>query len=137
MQVRDCMTHNVFTLAVDKKVFIAQQIMQWAHIRHIPIVDRAQRVVGLVTHHDLLRVSISTLTSRVAHAERDQHVAGIPVDQVMSTQVKTISPDAPVQAAAHVMREHKISCLPVVMDGQLVGIITAYDILKFVEDSAG
>jgi CBS domain-containing protein len=55
----------------------------------------------------------------------------------MSTNVKTISPGATVQTAAKVMRENKIGCLPVVAEERLIGIITAYDVLKFVEGFEG
>ncbi len=134
MLVRECMTKKVFTLSVDKKLLVAQQIMDWAHLRHIPVVDRGKRVVGIVTYHDLLRVSISTIASQVSRVERDQHLSGIPVDKVMSTNVQTISPDATVQAAAKVMREKKIGCLPVVVQGKLVGIVTASDLLRVIEE---
>ncbi len=56
MLVRDFMTKKVFTLQIDKKVFAAQQIMNWAHVRHIPVVDRERRLVGIVTHRDLLEL---------------------------------------------------------------------------------
>lgn len=63
MLVRDCMTKKVFSLPNDKKVFAAQQIMNWAHVRHIPVVDRDGRLVGIVTHRDLLGASISKIPS--------------------------------------------------------------------------
>ena len=137
MLVRDCMTQKVSTLGADKKLFIASQIMDWAHIRHVPVVDPTGRVVGMVSHRDLLRASISSVESRVANVERNQHLTGISVQEVMRTNVKTISPDASVQEAARLMREHKIGCLPVVAEQRLVGIITEHDLLRVVEQLKG
>ncbi len=51
----------------------------------------------------------------------------------MNANVQIISPEATVQAAAKVMREKKIGCLPVVTGGKLVGILTEYDLLKIIE----
>jgi CBS domain-containing membrane protein len=84
-------------------------------------------------HRDLLAASISKIQSRIAKAEQNQHVWNISIDTIMNTNVQIISPEATVQAAAKVMREKKIGCLPVVSQGKLVGIITENDLLKIVE----
>ncbi|ETW99858.1 MAG: hypothetical protein ETSY1_13345 [Candidatus Entotheonella factor] len=133
MRVRDYMTTEVFTIRVDKKLFVVQEIMQWAHIRHLPVTDRANRVVGIVSHRDLLHASISQVSSRLAELERQQHLWEIPIASVMKTAVQTVEPDAPVQEAARLMREQQIGGLPVVEDGKLVGIITETDLLQLVE----
>jgi predicted transcriptional regulator len=70
---------------------------------------------------------------RVANQERNQHLWGISVQEVMRTDVETIAPDAPIQEAARRMREQKLGCLPVVADQQLVGIMTEYDLLQIIE----
>lgn len=132
MLVRDYMTKDVFTLRVDKKLVIADELMKWAHVRHVPVVDQDGRLVGIVSHRDLLRASISSIETRVAAAEKRQHLSSVTVREVMQAQVQTISPDAPVQEAAKLMRERKIGCLPVVADGRLIGIITESDLLRIV-----
>ena len=127
------MTEKVFTLLVDKKIFVAMDIMNWAHVRHVPVVDRAGLLHGIVSHRDVLEASISSISTSVANLERDQHLWSIPVESVMRTNVMTISPDASIQEAARLMREHKFGCLPVTEKGKLVGIITEYDLLEIVE----
>lgn len=134
MKVSDLMTTKVFSLRLDKQVFIAQQIMDWAHIRHIPVVDQRGRVVGLVSHRDILRASVSTVSSKVAKLEQRQHLSSIAVRDIMQTRVRTISPDAPVQDAARLMLKEKIGCLPVVnAEQELLGVITEHDMLRLVE----
>ena len=133
MRVRDIMTTKVFTIGADKKAFVANEIMEWAHIRHIPVVDASNRVVGIISHRDVLRASLSALSTQFAEAERRQHLSGAPALAIMHHPARTIDPDASVQQAAGVMRQFKFGCLPVVKDDRLVGIVTEYDILQLVE----
>ncbi len=132
MRVRDCMTEKVFTIRHDKKMIAVQEIMNWARIRHIPVVDREDRLVGMLSHRDLLHAAISSVAA-AGQIERKQHLATIRIDDVMKTPVQTIGPDAPVQEAAQLMRQGKIGCLPVTVDGKLTGIISEYDLLGLVE----
>ena len=81
-----------------------------------------------------MRASISSVETRIANQERQQHEWTIPVSAVMRTRVQTMTPDAPVQEAAQRMRSAKIGCLPVVSEGRLVGIITEHDLLRLVEE---
>jgi len=133
MRVRDIMTTKVFTIGADKKAFVAKEIMEWAHVRHIPVVDSSNRVVGIISHRDILRASLSALNTQFAEAERRQHLSGAPALAIMHHPARTIEPDASVQEAAGMMRQFKFGCLPVVKDGRLVGIVTEYDILALVE----
>lgn len=134
MKVSDLMTTAVFTLRLDKQVFIAQQIMDWAHIRHVPVVDHRWRVVGLVSHRDILRASVSTVSSKVAKLEQRQHLSGISVREIMQSDVRTSSPDASVQEAAGLMLKEKIGCLPIVdVEKQLLGVITEHDMLRLIK----
>ncbi|HEY6854476.1 MAG TPA: CBS domain-containing protein [Gemmatimonadales bacterium] len=131
MRVRDCMTARVVTLEIDKKLIVVQETMGFAHIRHIPVVDKGRRVVGVISHRDLLHAAISSVAAALP-IERRQHLWAIPIADVMRTDVQTIGPDASIQEAAVKMRAGKIGCLPVVEGGKLVGIISEYDLLGFV-----
>lgn len=134
MLVRDIMTTKVFTIGADKKAVVASEIMEWAHVRHVPVVDGSRRVVGIISHRDILRASLSALDTQFAKAERRQHLSGAPALAIMHQPAHTIGPDASVQEAAATMRRHKFGCLPVVENDRLVGIVTEYDILRLVEE---
>jgi len=133
MHVRDVMTENVHTVCVDTKTIVASEIMDWAKVRHVPVIDGERRVVGIITHRDLLRVSISALSTSVAKIEKRQHLSMVPISEVLRSDVRTISPDASVRLAARIMREEKFGCLPVVEKGKLVGVVTEADLLQLVE----
>jgi CBS domain-containing membrane protein len=132
MPVRDHMTSQVFMIHHDKRLIAVQEIMKWAHIRHVPVVDREKRLVGIISHRDLLHAAISSMDP-VSEPQRKLHLGTVALDQVMKAPVQTISPDAPVQEAAKRMREGKIGCLPVIAGGHVVGIISEYDVLGIVE----
>ncbi len=134
MRVKDYMTSKVFTIRHDKKLIAVQEIMTWARIRHVPVVDQENRVVGMISHRDLLHATISSVAA-VSTVERTLHLGTIRIDDVMKAPVQTIDLDAPVQQAAKLMRASKIGCLPVIADGKLSGIISEYDLLGIVEQS--
>lgn len=126
--VRDLMTRSVFTLHATHSVPLAEAMMGLKHIRHVPIVDDAGRLEGLVTHRDLLAACVSTLAP-LSDDERSSLQLSVPVSRLMQRDVWTITSSAPALSAARLMRDHKIGCLPVVDDGALVGILTATDLL--------
>jgi CBS domain-containing membrane protein len=133
MLVRDLMTPKVFSVRVDKKLLVAHEIMDWARVRHVPVVDAKNHLVGLISHRDLLRASIASVSTKVAAVERRQHLWTITIADVMTTDVQTIAPDAPVKEAARLMRLKRVGCLPVIAEERLAGIITEYDLLKLIE----
>ncbi|MDT7603915.1 MAG: hypothetical protein QOF61_1912 [Acidobacteriota bacterium] len=114
------MSTDLFTMRPDDLVDFAASVMDWRHVRHVPIEDEAGRLVGLVSHRDLLR-----LLARGVH-DTGEHVC---VRQIMKTDPVTVTPQTPTLEAVASMREHKVGCLPVVEDGVLVGIVTAQDFL--------
>lgn len=129
------MTRRVFTVRIDSKVIIADRIMDWARIRHVPVVDAGNRLAGLITHRDLLRASTSRSARTPAQLEDEAELWQIDIRSIMATDVETIAPTADVREAAKRMREGKIGCLPVVEGDQLVGIITESDLLRLIEEA--
>jgi CBS domain-containing protein/gamma-glutamylcysteine synthetase len=114
------MSTDLFTMRPDDLVDFAASVMDWRHIRHVPVEDEEGHLVGLVSHRDLLR-----LLARGAH-ERSESVT---VRSIMKTAPVTVSPQTPTLEAVALMRTQKVGCLPVVEDGALVGIVTAQDFL--------
>ncbi len=132
--VRDCMVRHVFTLSSDDKVLVASEIMNWAHARHVPVIDRNGALVGMISHRDVLKASVSSLDEATTDVDRKIHLSQIELAKIMRTPVTTIAPDAVIQDAARLMRGHKIGCLPVVEKGKLVGIISEHDLLHLVAE---
>lgn len=113
------MSTDLFTVRPDDLIDLAASLMDWRHIRHVPVENEEGRLVGLVTHRDLLRL--------LSHGKHDKDVT---VRDVMVSNPVTVSPATPTLDAIQIMRERKIGCLPVVENDQLVGIVTSYDFLE-------
>jgi len=113
------MSTDLFTVGPDDLIDLAASVMDWRHIRHVPVEDKEGRLVGLVTHRALLR----TMNNRGS-------IAGpTTVREVMIPDPITISPLTPSLEAIEIMRSNRVGCLPVVEGNQLAGIVTSYDFL--------
>jgi CBS domain-containing membrane protein len=129
LKVKDLMTKKVFSLQEHDNVQTARSIMNLGRIRHIPIVDPEERFVGLLTHRDLLAVTISKLAD-IEDEVQNEIDAAIPIHEIMRRDVTTISQAMDLREAAELLLQHKYGCLPVVDDEKLVGILTEADFLK-------
>jgi CBS domain-containing protein/gamma-glutamyl:cysteine ligase YbdK (ATP-grasp superfamily) len=115
------MATDLFTLRPDDLVDLAASVMDWRHIRHVPVEDQSGRLVGLITHRSLLRLLSEGSDSRVNKR--------LTVREIMKTDPIVVSSTTPTLEALEIMRANKVGCLPVVDNNQLVGIVTSYDFL--------
>jgi len=136
MRIAEVMTSKPFTIRRDKRLKVVQTIMEWGRFRHLPVVDQYDRLVGIVSQTDVLAASASTFDPETPRAQRELLLAEIPIEKVMQHNVIAADAAEPVAAAAKRMREHRVSCLPVVDKGKLVGIVTAFDLLAVLADTA-
>ncbi len=118
-EVGQFMTTDLFTVRPGDLVDLAASVMEWEHIRHVPVEDEDGKLVGLLTHRDLLRL--------VARGGQKKEVL---VDEMMVRDPITVSRKTPTLEALRKMREKNVGCLPVVEDDRLVGIITASDLIR-------
>jgi CBS domain-containing protein len=128
-RVRDLMTHEVTTLKRNDKLSIADDVMQLGRIRHLPVLDEDEQLVGIVSQRDLFRGALARALGYGAHAQQ-KLLGQLLVKEVMTNDPLTIAPDAPLTDAARIMLERKIGALVVVESGRLVGILTESDFLK-------
>lgn len=134
--VRDIMSTQLAVLQEEDNLVSILKGMENRHIRHVPVVD-GDKLVGLITHRDILRLSAAELDKsklvqgRIEQKLEDNFVAG-----VMTRDVATISPDTPIREAAAKLVQNRFGCFPVVeSDGTLVGIVTEYDFMKYLAQS--
>jgi CBS domain-containing protein len=114
------MTQDLFTVRPDDIVDFAATLMDWRHVRHVPVEDDDGRLVGLVSHRALLRL---VAQGRIG---RDHKVT---VEEIMKRDPVTVQPETPTVDAIRIMRELKLSCLPVTHKQRLVGIVTEHDLI--------
>ncbi len=132
-QVKNIMTKDVFTLNQIESLSAAKDLMDLARIRHIPIVDDQGKFVGLLTHRDILAATISELAG-IDRETQDEIESGIPIREIMQTDVVTVGAELSLKEAARLLLEEKYGCLPVVCEEKLCGIITEADFLRLTID---
>lgn len=125
--VRQFMASPVTSLPSSARLLDAGLLLRAGRIRHIPIIDDGH-LVGILSDRDIQRCTPSMLT-RVSAEEYNAIFEDTPVSKVMTRDPQHISPDAPLHAAAALLHSEKLGCLPVVENGQVVGIITKDDML--------
>jgi acetoin utilization protein AcuB len=109
--------------------------MQRERIRRMPVMENG-RLIGIVSDKDLLNASPSDATS-LSMWEVSYLVNRIKVKDVMTKQVLTIAEDMPIEEAARIMVDNKVGGLPVVKNGDVVGLITETDLFKVLLELMG
>jgi CBS domain-containing protein len=116
------MSTDLFTVRADDLVDLAASVMDWRHVRHVPVEDEEGRLIGIVTHRALLH-----LLSRGRQSDDEKTMT---VREIMKQDPLSVTSSTPTLEALDLMQTNRIGCLPVVDDGQLVGILTSYDFLS-------
>jgi len=124
MIVEEIMRTEIVTLKKDDTIESALKILIKNHIRHIPIVDDENNVIGIISDRDIRDASPSILNKNNGYDALLN-----PVEKIMTKNVITIHPLDFVEEISAIFYEREIACLPVTKEGKLVGIITEKDML--------
>lgn len=135
MLVKERMSHPVITLKPSMPIMDALNLMQREHIRRAPVVDQGQ-MVGIVSEKDLLNAGPSDATT-LSVWEINYLISKIKIANVMTRQIYTVTDDTPIEEAARLMADYKVGGLPVMRDGDVVGIITETDLFKVLLEMMG
>jgi len=139
MKVEDIMTRDVIAVSPKTPIHEAAELMIDHGVSGLPVVDDAGNVVGIVSEGDLIlrekprerapwwRLFFSDFERL---AREYQKVHGMTVGEVMTRSLITVSPDLPIESVALILDEHGIRRVPVVADGQLLGIVSRGDLIK-------
>jgi len=122
----DIMTPNVITVHESDNVATVCDIMTQAKTRHVVVVTPSGKIQGIVSDRDCNLA----IQSPFEDGDPIKFAQGILVKQIMAPMPHCITPHASVAEAAQLMLEYKISALPIMRDGTLIGIVTTTDLLK-------
>ncbi len=109
----------------------ARQLLYDRQIRRLPVVNVMGQLVGIVSRGDIHRVS-DTPDTDVRDYDLRYRVSNLPLAEIMTREVITVTPDTPMIEVAQLLLEHKIGGTPVVADGQIVGMITESDLFRMI-----
>jgi CBS domain-containing membrane protein len=133
LQVKNIMTQDVFVLHANDDLDLVQTLIKTRHTRYIPVVDNKGFFAGLITHRDLLSLTVSRLATmnNNGHEGLNGHV---PIRKIMQNGILTADPDMNLFTALSVFLKNPVGCLPVISKRKLVGILTEADFLKLTFD---
>lgn len=117
-RVAQVMTTDLFTVSQEDTVTLAEAMMRWEKIRHVPVEDEDGKLVGMLSMRELVK----------ALRKKDDQT-GLRVGEVMDESVKTVTPETRTVDAIQLMRDDDLSALPVIKDGKLVGLLCDSDFL--------
>jgi CBS domain-containing protein len=122
------MSTDVTVIDRNDDVLSIENIMNTKHVRHLPVVEGGD-IVGMVSQRDIFKAAMS---SAMGYGEKAQQgfLHSVRVKAIMVYPVVTVSPDTTVDAAIELMLQKGIGCLPVVENGQVVGMLTKTDLLR-------
>jgi CBS domain-containing protein len=135
--VAESMRRRPITIDPDAPLGTALAVMIERGVRHLPVVNDAGRLVGMLTDRDVRSAAIAPeLAERLPGRWRrrmdrlQQRWEALRVRDVMTWDCVTTAPDASLAQAAALMLDGRFGCLPVVERGKLVGILTEHDVLR-------
>jgi len=136
--MRERIQRNPVTIHPDASFFEARSLIHDKGVRHLPVVDKENRLVGIVTERDIRGAGPSDV-AMLSVKELTDLLGTLKVSEFMvpGEKVITITPDTLIEEAIQLMHDNKIGCLPVVDQGKLYGIFTETDALAHLVDIFG
>jgi acetoin utilization protein AcuB len=136
--IRERIQKNPVTISPDASFFEAQNLIHEKGIRHLPVVGKNNKLVGIVTDRDIREAAPSDATL-LSVQELNYLLGKLKVSAFMTQKDKliTITPDALIEEAVQLMHDHKIGSLPVMEGDKLYGIFTETDVLDHFVDIFG
>jgi acetoin utilization protein AcuB len=131
MFVSRSMTRRVVTVGPEATIFEIQELMSEKRIRHIPVVEKDDKLVGIVSDRDLRSALPFRYVQEGIRPEEKAKLQGLRAKDIMTRKVFTISPGYTIQDALLMIQNSKVGALPVVDDdGRLKGILSVRDLLR-------
>jgi len=136
--MREKIQRNPVTISPDASFFEARNLIHEKGVRHLPVVDKTGRLVGIVTDRDIREAAPSDATL-LSVQELNYLLGKLKVSAFMTPKEKlvAITPDTLIEEAVQLMHDHKIGCLPVMEGDKLYGIFTETDALAHLVDVFG
>jgi acetoin utilization protein AcuB len=129
LAVIDIMTSNPQTVTPDTVLLEILATMSSNDLRHVPVVDKG-KLVGIISDRDL-RLSMNSILSDGNMSNHFKWLEQFVAKQCMTENPIVVAPDTSIYKAAALLFDHKISALPVVDEGRLIGIVTVTDLLGY------
>ena len=129
MNVSDIMTPNPVVVRLQTTLHEALEMMEQIRCHHLPVLNTEGHLIGIISDRDC-RTALNSPYILRENWQDDELATRLQVRAMMTPAPIVVAPEAPAEQAARLMLDNRISCLPVMRDETLIGIITTSDILK-------
>lgn len=130
------MTRNPVTATPDMNIQEAKELMKKEKVHRLPVLDSEKKLVGVISEKDILEAAPSPVSTLSAY-EMNYLMNKLTVKKLMSRHPVTLDKNATIEEAARLMIDQDLSCLPVLEDGKLVGIVSKSDLFKILMELFG
>lgn len=130
------MTRNPVTATPDMNIQDAKELMVREKVHRLPVLDSEKKLVGVISEKDILEAAPSPVSTLSAY-EMNYLMSKLTVKKLMSRHPVTLDKNATIEEAARLMIDQDLSCLPVLEDGKLVGIVSKSDLFKILMELFG
>ncbi|MFN2203155.1 MAG: CBS domain-containing protein [Caldilineaceae bacterium] len=149
MQISEIMSSPAITVATETRIGEVARLMRENDISGMPVVDERNRLLGVITEHDLIQRHapvhqpryITVLSAYIPISPREvreyqeqlRQTLAINASQLMTIDAHTVSPDADVEDALELMLDPEVTLLPVVRGREVIGVVTRTDLVRLIE----
>ncbi|NND64043.1 MAG: CBS domain-containing protein [Flavobacteriaceae bacterium] len=131
--VSSIMTKDVITLNHTDSLDKAESLFKSEKIRHIPVVS-GKAIIGMLSYTDLLRISFAdAVTTEDDYVDTSVYNL-FTIEQVMAKNLMSVTPSTTIKETAEILAEREFHAIPVVENGELKGIVTTTDLIKYLLD---
>lgn len=129
--IREIMTTNLVTVTLDTKAEQIKDLFDKNGFHHLPVVDRGENLAGIISKEDFFKISyiLSLKTSGPTWSEKKYQT--LRANDFMTSYPLSLDPDDTIGLAADIFLANKLHSLPIVEDGQLIGLVTSHDLLQY------
>ncbi len=131
--VSSIMTKDVITLNHKDNLETAERLFKTQKIRHIPVVS-GNKVIGMLSYTDILRISFADAVTMDSDYVDTSVYNLFTIEQVMAKNLVSVSSNATIKETAELLAEKEFHAIPVIDDGELMGIVTTTDLIKYLLD---
>jgi CBS domain-containing protein len=130
--VKEFMSKDLVTIKEEDSIDRAKRLFESNKVRHILVVNNSGKLIGIISNHDILRVSFGDTYGDDQRDMDDAIVNMLTVKDVMRKDPVVITSDTTVEDAIYILLNRRFHSLPVVDNGKLLGIVTTTDFMKLI-----
>jgi CBS domain-containing protein len=129
--IREIMTTSLVTIKPDTPINVIQDIFRENDFHHLPVLEQGAKLVGIISKEDIFKLSYVLSMQTTGRSYSVKEYQTLPARDIMTRFPLSLDPEDSIGLAADIFMANKFHALPIVEDGQLLGMVTTHDLLAF------